>query len=73
MENPYDDQSLGHYQEFLKSRERAMANLHRFFMDEQMAQYHLMMYTRTKRPNYEMEPPKREIAQRPYTPFPEDM
>ena len=60
-----------HYEKFLKSRERAMAYLHKFYIEEQAAQYHLMMYMRKKKPPT-METKKPEMT-RKRVPYPEDM
>lgn len=70
---PFDTK---HYEKFLESRERAMSFLHRFYLEEQVAQYHLMMYMRQKKPlgfeNAKLEPKKAQNMRNP-TPYPEDM
>lgn len=66
---PFD---TNHYEKFLESREKAMSYLHKFYIEEQSAQYHLMMYMRKKKPIGVM-PKKTQIMKRSRVPYPEDM
>lgn len=68
---PFDTK---HYEKFLESRERAMSFLHKFFLEEQASQYHLMMYMRQKKPlgvNLTQNNAPKNI--RNQMPYPEDM
>lgn len=65
---PFD---TNHYEKFLESREKAMSYLHKFYIEEQAAQYHLMMYMRKKKPPWVM--PKKPTMMRSRVPYPEDM
>lgn len=65
---PFD---ANHYEKFLESREKAMAYLHKFYIEEQAAQYHLMMYMRKKKPPSVMT--KKQTLMRSSVPYPEDM
>ena len=62
-----------HYEEFLKSREKAMTYLHKFYIQEQAAQYHLMMYMRQKKPLGVIAPQPKQPNFKMNVPYPEDM
>lgn len=68
---PFDTK---HYEKFLESRERAMTYLHKFYIEEQAAQYHLMMYMRQRKPLGEIvSKSKTSHNMRNIMPYPEDM